>query len=50
MSIVKEKLVNVFSEQELIKLASFVLNYKKDEMDYVTQEEAAQLVMQWRND
>jgi hypothetical protein len=42
-------MVNDFSEQELIKLASFVLGYKKDTMYRVTQEKAAQLVMEWQN-
>lgn len=45
----KKKMVNDFSEQELIKLASFVLGYKKDTMYRVTQEKAAQLVMEWQN-
>ena len=47
MSFDKSKL-NVFTESELIKLASFVLNYHKDEMDDVTEKEAQQLVNEWK--
>lgn len=37
-----------FSEIDQIKLASFVLNYKKDDMDHVTAEDAKKLVEQWK--
>ena len=46
----RKKMVNDFSEQELIKLASFVLSYKKDKMYRATLEMAVQLVMEWQND
>lgn len=38
-----------FTELEQIQLASFVLNYQKDEFMHVTEEQAKQLVNQWKN-
>lgn len=46
----RKKMVNDFSEQELIKLASFVLNYKKDKIYRATLEMAVQKVIEWQND
>ena len=46
----RKRMVNDFSEQELIKLASFVLNYKKDKIYRATLEMAVQLVIEWKND
>ena len=40
--------MNIFSELEQIKLASFVLNYKKDEMHHVSEQKAKELVDEWR--
>ncbi len=37
-----------FAETEQVKLASFVLNYKKDEMDYVDEKMAKSLVSKWK--
>lgn len=44
----KKQMVIDFSEEELIKLASFVLNYKKGKIYHATQEKAIQLLMEWR--
>lgn len=37
-----------FNEQQLIKLASFYLNYGKDEFYNVTEQQAKELVNEWR--
>lgn len=37
-----------FAEIEQIKLASFVLNYHKNEMEHVNEQEALELVNQWK--
>lgn len=37
-----------FTEIEQIKLASFVLNYHKDEMNYANEQEALQLLKEWK--
>ena len=37
-----------FTDVEQIKLASFVLNYNKAEMDYVNEQEALQLLNEWK--
>ena len=37
-----------FDEVELVKLASFYLNYNKDEFMYVTDQKAMKLVEQWK--
>lgn len=37
-----------FTEIEQIKLASFVLNYNKTEMDYANEQEALQLLNEWK--
>ena len=42
-----KKELNRFSPEEQIKLASFVLNYKKDEMYHATEKKAAELVEEW---
>ena len=41
--------LDVFTELEQIKLASFFLNYKKDEMYNITEERAKELVAEWKN-
>lgn len=43
-----KKRINAFSTTEQLKLASFVLNYGKDEMDYVNEQEAMELVEKWK--
>ncbi|MBQ6654120.1 MAG: AAA family ATPase [Erysipelotrichaceae bacterium] len=45
-----KKKIDVFSDVERVKLASFVLNYQKDEMDYVNEQEAMKLVEEWKHD
>ncbi len=45
----KSELVKKFDDQELAKLASFVLNYNKTNGDRVYEQEAMQLVSQWKN-
>ena len=42
-------MINEFSEIDQIKLASFVLNYNKDEIDHVTEEEAKEQVKLWKH-
>ncbi len=37
-----------FSEIEQIKLASFFLNYDRDEMDYANEQEALKLIKEWK--
>lgn len=37
-----------FTEIEQIKLASFVLNYNKTEMDHANEQEALQLLNEWK--
>ena len=37
-----------FDEVELVKLASFYLNYNKDEFMHVTEQKAMKLVEQWK--
>ena len=39
--------INVFTELEQIKLASFFLNYNKSEMYHVSLEKAKELVDEW---
>ncbi len=39
-----------FTELEQIQLASFVLNYKADRMDHVSEQKASQLVQKWKTD
>ena len=43
-----KKTLNEFTETEQIRLASFVLNYSKEDMDYVTEQEALKLVNEWK--
>ena len=45
-----KKKMNVFSDVEQVKLASFILNYQKDEMDHVNEQEAMRLVEEWKHD
>lgn len=40
--------INVFTEIEQIKLASFILNYNKDELFYVNEKKALELVNKWK--
>ena len=40
--------LNEFNEIEQIKLATFVLNYDKEERDHVTAQEAMELVNKWK--
>ena len=50
MQNVQEK-IECFTDLELVKLASFVLNYKKDQrIDYATEQRAMQLVKKWKNE
>ena len=44
-----KKNIEKFSDIEQVKLASFFLNYQKDEADHVNEQEAMKLVNQWRN-
>ena len=44
-----KKVLSDFSAIELIKLASFFLNYGKDDMDYVNEQDAMTLVEKWEN-
>ena len=46
---IDKKMLDKFSDIELVKLASFVLNYHKDEMDYVNEQEAMKLVEEWKH-
>lgn len=46
-SLDKEKL-EAFTEIELIKLASFSLDYHNDDMDYVNEKDAIKLVNEWK--
>ncbi len=39
-----------FTETEQIQLASFVLDYKKDEMDHVDEKKAKSLVLKWKEE
>lgn len=43
----KSKL-NQFTDIEQIKLASFVLNYNKNEMDHVDEQEVLNLISEWK--
>lgn len=45
----KSELVKKFDDQELAKLASFVLNYNKPDYDRVYEQEAMQLVSKWKD-
>lgn len=45
----KRILIDSFTELELIQLASFVLNYERDEIEHVSEKAAKQLVRDWRN-
>ena len=45
----KRILIDNFTELELIQLASFVLNYERDEIEHVSEKAAKQLVRDWRN-
>ena len=45
-----KKKLDAFSDIEQIKLASFVLNYRKDETDHVNEQEAMKLVAEWKSD
>ena len=45
-----KKKMNEFSDLEQVKLASFILNYQKDEMDHVNEQEAMKLVEEWKHD
>lgn len=38
-----------FNKEEQVKLASFYLNYNKDEFQHVTEQQAMELVKRWRN-
>lgn len=40
--------LNEFNEIEQIKLATFILNYDKEERDHVTKQEAMELVNKWK--
>ena len=44
-----KKSLDSFSYIEQIKLASFVLNYHKDEMDYANEQDAMKLVEEWKH-
>ena len=44
-----KKMLSDFSAIEQIKLASFFLNYGKDDMDYVNEQDAMMLVEKWKN-
>lgn len=44
-----KKKINELSTVEQAKLASFVLNYQKDEMDHVNEQEAMRLVEEWKH-
>lgn len=44
-----KKKIKDFSDIEQVKLASFVLNYQKNEMAHVNEQEAMKLVELWRN-
>lgn len=46
-SLDKDKL-KAFTEIELVKLASFLLNYHNDEKDYVNEKDAMRLVNEWK--
>ncbi len=41
--------MNELSTVEQVKLASFVLNNQKDEMDHVNEQEAMRLVEEWKH-
>ena len=45
-----KKTIKEFSDVEQVKLASFILNYQKDEMDHVNEQEAMILVEEWKHD
>lgn len=45
-----KSMLEEFNEVEKVKLASFVLNYNKDEMYHVNEEEASKLVDQWKKE
>lgn len=42
-----KNMLDEFTELEQIKLASFVCNYGKDELDYASEDEARELLKQW---
>ena len=42
-----KNMLHEFTELEQIKLASFVCNYGKDELDYASEDEARELLKQW---
>ena len=44
-----KKMLDDSSDIELVKLASFFLNYHKDEMDYATEQDAMKLVDEWKS-
>nr|MCR5587055.1 hypothetical protein [Lachnospiraceae bacterium] len=45
----KQKLLKNFTELEQIQLASFVLNYKRIEMEHANIDEAKELIVKWKN-
>ena len=45
-----KKSINLFSDVEQVKLASFVLNYHRDEMDHANEQEAMKLVEEWKRE
>ena len=45
-----KKSINLFSDVEQVNLASFVLNYHKDEMDHANEQEAWKLVEKWKKE
>jgi len=45
-----KKRLHVFSDNEQIKLASFFLNYQKDEMYHANEQKAMKLVQEWKQE
>ncbi|MBQ5953796.1 MAG: AAA family ATPase [Lachnospiraceae bacterium] len=45
-----KKKMNEFSDLDQVKLASFILNYQKDEMDHSNEKEAMKLVEEWNHE
>lgn len=43
-----KKKLDAFSEEEQIKMASFVLNYNKNELYHVNEKEALELIEEWK--
>ena len=42
--------IDLFSDVEQVKLATFILNYHKEEMNHANEQEAFELVEKWKKE